>query len=184
MGYPMNIGQAAEAAGVTAKMIRHYESLGLIPQASRTDAGYRQYTVREVATLRFIRQSRSMGFSMKHIEQLLGLWGDTRRESRDVKALAREHIAELDRKMSEMAQMKAMLEPLAEGCHGDHRPDCPILRRLSGDAQPAPTLAAKAERKTRKTSSRPSRPETIRHDHVGLAAWMQGVARGVSVEYA
>ena len=97
MGYPMNIGEAGQAAGVTAKMIRHYEALGLIPQAARTDAGYRQYTAREVATLRFIRQGRSMGFSMKQIEQLLGLWTDTNRESRDVNVLAREHIAELDR---------------------------------------------------------------------------------------
>lgn len=183
MGYPMNIGQAAEAAGVTAKMIRHYESLGLIPEASRTDAGYRQYTAREVATLRFIRQSRSMGFSMKQIEQLLGLWGDTQRESRDVNALAREHIAELDRKMREIAQMKAMLEPLAAGCRGDHRPDCPILSSLSGDAEPAVTPAPKAHRKTR-TSSRPSRSETTRQDHVGLVAWMQGLGRTTSVVHA
>jgi MerR family copper efflux transcriptional regulator len=184
MGYPMNIGQAAQAAGVTAKMIRHYESLGLIPEASRTDAGYRQYTAREVATLRFIRQSRSMGFSMKQIEQLLRLWGDAQRESREVKALAREHITELDRRMNEMSQMKALLEPLADGCHGDHRPECPILRRLSGDAEPDPAAPTKAQRKTGTTSSRPGRPETIRQDHVGLVGWMQGLGRVVSVDHA
>jgi MerR family copper efflux transcriptional regulator len=165
MGYPMNIGEAAEAAGITAKMIRHYEGLGLIPQAARTDAGYRQYTVREVATLRFIRQARSMGFSMKHIEQLLDLWADTNRKSRDVKALARKHIEELDRKMSEMAQMKAALEPLAAGCQGDHRAECPILSKLSGDAAPmaaGPASNAKARTRTRGAAEA---PKTHGQDH-------------------
>ena len=130
MGYPMNIGEAAQAAGVTAKMIRHYEQLGLIPEAARTDSGYRQYTAREVAVLTFIRQSRSMGFSIRQIAQLLTLWADDQRQSREVKALAAQHIAELDRKMQEMAQMKAALERLATGCHGDQRADCPILDEL------------------------------------------------------
>jgi MerR family copper efflux transcriptional regulator len=127
----MNIGEAAAAAGVTAKMARHYESLGLLPTVARSDAGYRQYGEREVAMLRFIRQARALGFSMKQIEALLDLWRNTRRQSRTVKALAQEHIAELDVKMHEMAQMRATLEHLVSCCHGDDRPDCPILDELA-----------------------------------------------------
>ena len=105
MSYPMNIGEAAQAAGLTAKMIRDYEALGLIPQASRTESGYRQYTKRDVDMLRFIRQARSMSFSIKQVEQLLSLWSDAQRESGDVKALAQAQVAELDRKMAELASM-------------------------------------------------------------------------------
>ena len=180
----VNIGEAAQAAGVTAKMIRHYEELGLIPQASRTESGYRQYGSREVAVLQFIRQSRSMGFSMKQIAQLLGLWADTKRESREVKALASQHIAELDRKMAEMAQMKAALAPLASGCHGDHRAECPILSQLSGGV--TPTLVA-PELKP-KSSTRRAAPASTRHtdrpDHGGLVAWMQSLKRVATAEHA
>ena len=118
MSYPMNIGEAAQAAGLTAKMIRDYEALGLIPQASRTESGYRQYTKRDVDMLRFIRQARSMSFSIKQVEQLLSLWSDTQRESSHVKALAQAQMAELDRKiermedeidsMSEMGEMESL----------------------------------------------------------------------------
>jgi Cu(I)-responsive transcriptional regulator len=128
---PVNIGAAAKASGVTAKMIRHYEEIGLIPQAKRTDSGYRRYSSNDVHTLRFIRQARVLGFSIKQIETLLGLWQNRRRASATVKRLAMEHVAELERKISEMQVMKATLERLAVSCHGDQRPDCPILDGLA-----------------------------------------------------
>jgi Cu(I)-responsive transcriptional regulator len=180
----MNIGEAAQAAGVTAKMIRHYEELGLIPQAARTEAGYRQYGPSEIAGLRFIRQARTLGFSMKHIAQLLGLWADATRESRDVKALATQHIAELDRKMVELAQMKAALAAVAAGCHGDERSDCPILATLGG--KEAAALPAPQVKPTRRPASAPReavRP-LERADHSALVAWMQGVQRVPMAEYA
>lgn len=127
----MNIGQAAQASGVSAKMIRHYEEVGLFPKPARTDSGYRQYTDREVHTLRFIRQSRELGFSLEQIAELLGLWQNRRRPSRQVKALAEAHVKELDQKIQEMLAMKATLEHLVHCCHGDDRPDCPILENLA-----------------------------------------------------
>lgn len=127
---PLNIGQAAAAAGVSAKMVRHYEEIGLIPKAKRTYSGYRTYSDREVHVLRFIRQARGLGFSIKQIGELLGLWQDRRRPSSKVKKLALEHIQELEAKIEEMRAMKATLERLAAHCHGDNRPDCPILDEL------------------------------------------------------
>lgn len=127
----MNIGQAAQASGVSAKMIRHYESVGLFPQAARTDAGYRQYGDTEVHTLRFIRRARDLGFSIEQIRTLLGLWQDRKRPSRQVKALAQAHIDELDQKLQAIQAMKATLEHLMHGCRGDDRPDCPIIDQLS-----------------------------------------------------
>ena len=127
----MNIGQAAAVSGVSAKMIRHYESVGLFPEAARTESGYRQYTVREINTLRFIRQSRDLGFSIEQIRELLGLWQNRRRPSRQVKALAEAHIQELEQKLQELQAMKATLEHLAHCCHGDDRPDCPIIESLA-----------------------------------------------------
>ncbi|HEX5371123.1 MAG TPA: Cu(I)-responsive transcriptional regulator [Aquabacterium sp.] len=127
----MNIGDAAKASGVSAKMIRHYESVGLFPGALRTDAGYRQYTDKEVSTLRFIRQARDLGFSLDQIRELLGLWLDRRRPSRQVKALAQAHLQELNQKLQELLAMKATLEHLVHCCHGDDRPDCPILDILA-----------------------------------------------------
>jgi Cu(I)-responsive transcriptional regulator len=186
MTHPMNIGQAATAAGVTAKMIRHYEQLGLIPEAARTDSGYRQYTAREVAVLTFIRQSRSMGFSIRQIAQLLTLWADDQRQSREVKALAAQHIAELDRKMQEMAQMKAALERLATGCHGDQRADCPILDELSNHASAAHATPAAAARPAAKLGARPrapaAAPQAARPDHDGLGAWMRSLHRAASMD--
>lgn len=129
--YPVNIGDASAATGVSAKMIRHYEDIGLIPPASRTHSGYRVYSEAEVHMLRFIRRSRNLGFSVKQIEGLLGLWRDRRRASSKVKALAQEHIAELDARIREMTEMRRTLEHLASRCHGDDRPDCPILEDLS-----------------------------------------------------
>lgn len=186
MAHPMNIGEAAQAAGVTAKMIRHYEGLGLIPEATRTHAGYRQYTERDVSVLRFIRQSRSMGFSIKQIEQLLGMWANSHRQSREVKDLARGHIAELDRKMAEMAQMKASLEHIAAGCRGDERSDCPILSQLAGDAaphrRPEPRSKAPKERSRETHGNEPRQPES--HEHAGLSAWMKGLRHAGTAEHA
>ncbi|MGS0740775.1 Cu(I)-responsive transcriptional regulator [Glaciimonas sp. GG7] len=129
----VNIGGAAQASGVSAKMIRHYEEIGLIPAAIRTEAGYRTYSERDVHLLRFIRQSRILGFSMKQISALIGLWLDQSRPSSKVKQLAQEHLRELDTKISELQAMKLTLERLAASCHGDTRADCPILDGLSKD---------------------------------------------------
>ena len=136
----LNIGDAADASGVSAKMIRHYEEIGLIPKARRTDAGYRTYSGNEVHELRFIRQARNLGFSTKQIAQLLKLWRDRRRPSGKVKQLTLEHIRELDEKIREMQAMKATLEHLARHCHGDDRPDCPILEELASPRQTAQPL--------------------------------------------
>lgn len=127
----MNIGQAAQDSGVTAKMIRYYESIGLISAASRTGSGYRQYTDRDVQTLRFIKRSRDLGFSIDRIKTLLGLWEDRGRKSADVKKLARQYIAELDRDIEKLQTIRNELRHLADSCHGDHRPDCPILDELA-----------------------------------------------------
>jgi len=138
----MNIGEAAKASGVSAKMIRHYEGVGLFAQAARTDAGYRQYTDKDISTLRFIRQSRDLGFSIEQIRELLGLWQNRRRPSRQVKALAQAHIEELDAKLKEIQAMKATLEHLVHCCHGDDRPDCPIIETLAHEGEVAQLLAA------------------------------------------
>ncbi|HSQ71757.1 MAG TPA: Cu(I)-responsive transcriptional regulator [Rubrivivax sp.] len=129
----MNIGQAATASGVSAKMIRHYEAVGLLPAAARTDAGYRQYVDADVHTLRFIRHARDLGFSLPEVGELVGLWRDRRRPSRQVKALASAHIRELEQKAQELLAMKATLEHLVHCCHGDDRPECPILETLAAD---------------------------------------------------
>jgi len=128
---PFNIGQAAARSGVSAKMVRHYESLGLLPKVARTDAGYRLYGDTEVHTLRFIRRARDLGFSMVEIAELLKLWQNRRRASADVKRIALAHVADLHRRISEMEAMKRTLERLAGCCHGDQRPDCPILEELA-----------------------------------------------------
>ncbi|MEO6918936.1 MAG: Cu(I)-responsive transcriptional regulator [Collimonas sp.] len=127
----MNIGDAANASGVSAKMIRHYEEIGLIPAANRSDAGYRTYAERDIHLLRFIRQGRLLGFSMKQIAELIGLWLDQSRPSSKVKQLALSHIAELNDKIKELQAMKGTLEQLARHCHGDARPECPILDGLA-----------------------------------------------------
>jgi Cu(I)-responsive transcriptional regulator len=131
----MNIGQAAGQSGVSAKMIRHYESIGLVERASRTGGGYRIYTPRDVHALRFIRRARDLGFSMKEIGRLLGLWRNRRRASGDVRRVAERHITELDQKIAELQAMRRTLTVLVEHCHGDRRPECPILDDLSGDNQ-------------------------------------------------
>lgn len=138
----MNIGQAAKASGVSAKMIRHYESVALFPEAQRTEGGYRLYGDKEIATLRFIRHSRDLGFSIEQIRELLGLWWDRKRPSRQVKALAQAHLAELDAKLAELQAMQSTLRHLVHCCQGDDRPDCPIIDSLAApgaalDARPA-----------------------------------------------
>lgn len=138
----MNIGEAAKASGVSAKMIRYYESTGLIPAAGRTSAGYRVYSDIEVQMVRFIRRSRDLGFPVEKIEELLALWRDRSRQSADVKRLAQEQIDGLERKIAEMQAMKDTLQHLADACCGDHRPDCPILIDLGSGPVDASSGAA------------------------------------------
>ena len=126
----MNIGEAAKASGVSAKMIRHYEDTGLVPKAGRTQAGYRIYGEEDVHILRFVRRARDLGFSLAEIGALLALWGNRRRASADVKRLALRHVEDLDRRIAEMQAMRRTLAELARHCHGDGRPECPILDDL------------------------------------------------------
>ncbi|MFZ5662450.1 MAG: Cu(I)-responsive transcriptional regulator [Pseudomonadota bacterium] len=140
-----NIGEAARLTGVSAKMIRHYEQIGLLPAAGRTFAGYRIYGDNDLHRIRFIKRARSLGFPVKQIETLLGLWDDRGRASAEVKKLARAHADALAVKIREMQAMQRTLENLAERCHGDHRPDCPILDDLAAPdaAPPAPRNTAR-----------------------------------------
>jgi Cu(I)-responsive transcriptional regulator len=128
---PFNVGEAARLSNVSAKMVRHYEALGLLPAVARTDAGYRQYTDKEVHTLRFIRRARDLGFGMAEIADLLKLWQNRRRPNASVKRIASAHVAALDAKMAEMAAMRNTLQHLMHCCSGDDRPDCPILDELA-----------------------------------------------------
>lgn len=125
------IKEAAQRSGVSAKMLRHYEQLGLLPPVARTEAGYRLYGEREVHLLRFIRRARDLGFSMAEITELLALWRDRRRASAQVKRIAQAHLADLDRRLAEMQAMRRTLAELADCCRGDDRPDCPILDDLA-----------------------------------------------------
>lgn len=127
----MNIGEAAQRSGVSAKMIRHYEAQGLIAPGLRSEAGYRLFSASDVDTLCFIRQSRLMGFSLPQVSDLLSLWRDPERSSQEVKRLASAHIAELDARIRELTAMRDALAGLARSCHGDARPDCPILSGLA-----------------------------------------------------
>jgi len=127
----LNIGQASALSGITAKMIRHYETLGLITPAARTQSNYRDFSAKDINDLRFIKRARSLGFSMEEIGKLLSLWRDDRRPSREVKALAQGHIAALEARISQMQAMADTLHHLVKGCAGDDRPDCPILTDLA-----------------------------------------------------
>ena len=129
--WPVVIGEAAARSHVSARMIRYYESLGLLPRVARTESGYRLYTDADVHRLRFIRRARNLGFSIKQIQSLLGLWSDDRRASAQVKKLAQGHIDDLQIKITEMQAMQRTLRDLASRCHGDNRPECPILDDLA-----------------------------------------------------
>lgn len=126
----MNIGQAAKSSGLSAKMIRYYESIGLLQAANRTDSGYRLYSTNDLHTLAFIKRSRDLGFSLEEVGKLLTLWQDRARASADVKALAHKHIVELNQKIEELAGLRDTLQDLVEHCQGNDRPDCPILKDL------------------------------------------------------
>ena len=126
----MNIGQAARQTGLSAKMIRYYESIELLPAAGRTDSGYRQYDAQDLHRLAFIKRARDLGYSLEEGSKLLTLWQDRQRASADVKALAAGHIDALNRKIAELSSLRDSLQELMEHCHGDQRPDCPILKDL------------------------------------------------------
>src|SRR5437016_9762573 len=130
----MQIGEAALTTGVSAKMIRHYESIGLIPAADRRSSNYRDYGHHDIHRLGFIRRARDLGFSIDEIRDLLRLWADKHRSSADVKVLAERHIAELDAKIALLMEMRTTLSTLSAACEVDHRPDCPIIDRLAGTA--------------------------------------------------
>lgn len=148
----LKIGEAARASGVSAKMIRHYEKIGLIQKPNRTYSGYRTYSEKEIHIFRFIKQSRNLGFSMKQTNELLGLWQDRKRPSGKVKKLAIDHIQELDERIREMQAMKATLEHLAAHCRGDERPDCPILNQLASAWDPMPSCSTHKDRPLRPVS--------------------------------
>lgn len=127
----MNIGEVAIRSQVNAKMIRRYEELGVIPKAARSESGYRHYTENDVHILKFVKRARELGFSMKDIKQLVGLWRNKNRSSSQVKSIASRHIQELNKKLQEIQTMLSTLKHLVKHCQGDHRPDCPILDELN-----------------------------------------------------
>jgi MerR family copper efflux transcriptional regulator len=133
----MNIGEASAASGVSSKMIRYYEQIGLIRAAARTESGYRVYAPVDIETLRFIRRARDLGFSVEEMKTLLALWQDKQRESSDVKRIALQHVGEIERRIEELEGMARALRHLAGHCHGDGRPDCPILDDLAGPSDEA-----------------------------------------------
>lgn len=176
----MNIGEAAKAAGVSPKMVRHYEQTGLLPPAERTESGYRLYGEREVSVLRFIRQSRRLGFSVPQIAELIGRWGDDRRTSREVKTIALRHLADLDEKLREIAEMKAGLEGLVRACAGDDHAHCAILDNLAAESPEAPRHVARfVKPRRRRQAPDDEAPRSARaaptSGHVDLMAWMRGV---------
>ncbi len=175
MSRSMNIGEAADAAGVSAKMIRHYEQIGLLPEAVRTESGYRQYSERDVSVLRFSRQSRRLGFSMEQIAGLLGLWSNQGRAAREVKALAQEHLDALEQKMLEIAEMQAALKGLVHACHGGDKPDCAILQQLAIASPEAPEPRAVSVHPVRKAKARTGANERSKPvastSHADLMAW-------------
>ena len=132
----MNIGQVAKVSGINAKLIRHYESIGIIPKASRSDSGYRVYSDADVHVLTFVKRARILGFSMKEIKKLLGLWRNRSRASKEVKSLAFKHIEEMESKIKSLQEMVKTLKHLSNHCHGDSRPDCPIIDDLASNIKP------------------------------------------------
>jgi len=132
--WPVNIGTAAERSGISAKMLRHYESLGLLSAVQRTESGYRQYGQEDVHTLQFIKRARDLGFSMAEIGELLSLWRDRQRSSASVRQIALKHSADLEQRIAAMQSMQRSLQRLIHCCHGTDRPDCPILDDLAGSS--------------------------------------------------
>jgi Cu(I)-responsive transcriptional regulator len=131
IGANVSIGEAARRSGVSARMVRHYEGLGLLPAVARTESGYRQYGDADIHTLRFIKRSRDLGFSMEEIAELVGLWHNRRRASASVKRIAQKHLGELEQRIADMQAMRNTLAHLVHCCHGDARPECPILDDLA-----------------------------------------------------
>jgi Cu(I)-responsive transcriptional regulator len=131
VAWPVNIGAAAQLSGVSAKMVRHYEGLGLLPKVARTDSGYRLYGEADVHTLRFIKRARDLGFSMEEIGELVGLWQNRRRASANVRKIAQKHADDLAQRIAAMQEMQKTLGHLIHCCHGDSRPECPILEELA-----------------------------------------------------
>jgi Cu(I)-responsive transcriptional regulator len=136
--WPVAIGTAARLSKVSAKMLRHYESLGLLAPVARTDSGYRQYTEADVRTLQFIKRGRDLGFSMAEIAELVDLWRNRQRASASVKRIAQKHVEDLAHRIEAMQAMQRTLSSLLHHCHGDQRPDCPILDDLAGASAPLP----------------------------------------------
>jgi Cu(I)-responsive transcriptional regulator len=175
----MNIGEAARAAGVSTKMIRNYEQIGLMPPAERSDSGYRLYGLRDLSVLRFIRQSRRLGFSMEQIAELIGMWGDSARSSREVRAIAQRHLDELEEKMREITEMKEALKRLVIACKGDDHASCAILENLAVGSPVAPLHHAKVVKPRRPVGTR---AHTVTKNiskgpgsHIDLMAWVRGV---------
>ena len=177
----MNIGEAAKAAGVSTKMIRNYEQIGLLPPAERSDAGYRLYGLRDVSVLRFIRQSRRLGFSMEQIAELIGMWRDDTRSSREVKAVAQRHLDDLEEKLREIAEMKDALQRLVSACKGDDHAACAILENLAVDSPTAPEHSANLNKAKRKDAEQgdsfAKQPSVGPGSHIDLMAWMRGAAK-------
>jgi len=146
----MNIGQASKASGLSAKMVRYYESIGLLPQAGRTEGGYRNYAPDDVHRMRFIRRARDLGFSFERVRELLKLWSDQKRSSGKVKALALAHIGELETRAAELKELIRTLRHLADTCDGSNRPDCPIIEELESGA---PSCASKTRRNPHRGSN-------------------------------
>lgn len=169
----MNIGQAAAAAGVSPKMVRHYEQIGLLPEADRNESGYRLYSEREVSVLRFIGRSRHLGFSIPQIAELIGLWSDSHRTSREVKTVAERHLASLEEKRREIEQMMSGLSELVQACQGDDHPHCAILETLS--QQKLDKHQPSHRPQLRKGGGKESDNATPGTGHIDLMAWMRGV---------
>lgn len=177
----MTISQAAAAAAVTPKMIRHYESLGLIPRAERTESGYRFYTKGEVDMLRFVRQARALGFPIPQIDALLRLWRDDHRESRAVKEVARAQLEELQQRRTELEEMTTTLEALVQECAGDDQACCPILRQLSAplparlalapSARPSTLKEVKVGSRAKGVRRRPHTAQPLHRAHSALEMW-------------
>lgn len=179
MNLPINIGDAAKAAGVSTKMIRNYESIGLLPPAERSSSGYRMYGERDVSVLRFIRQSRRLGFSIEQIAALICLWSNEARSSRDVKAAAVLHLRDLEMKLQEITEMKNALELMVGACNGDDHSYCAILEDLAKDSLTLPKHSATVSKKSRKirVSNADSDNSNSKESgsHLDLMAWMRGV---------